>query len=222
MEKNDASLKGANVYDAVILAAGDYPTAPQALSVLENASFVCCCDSAAQEYIERSGRIPDAIVGDGDSLPPHFKRTYKSVYHEVAEQDYNDLTKATRFVLRCFPNASIAYLGTTGKREDHTLGNIFLMAFFMRNLGIVPTFITNFGTFHAAQGSQTFTVMPGQQVSIFNLSCHSLSSHGLKWEVYPFTELWQGTLNEATASTFSLEADGDYLVYIAHSFCSEA
>ena len=54
-------------FEAVVLAGGDYPTAPQPLAVLHNAPYVVCCDGAADRYIA-TGHVPDAIVGDGDSI----------------------------------------------------------------------------------------------------------------------------------------------------------
>ena len=47
--------------EAVILANGEYPTCPVPLTMLEEASFVACCDGAANEYISR-GHTPDVIV----------------------------------------------------------------------------------------------------------------------------------------------------------------
>jgi thiamine pyrophosphokinase len=40
-----------------------------------------------------------------------------------------------------------------------------------------------------------------------------MSSSGLRWQAYSFEMPWQGTLNEATGDVFTLQADGDYLVY---------
>lgn len=85
-------------FDAVILADGDYPTHPLPLKVLEEARFLVCCDKAGMEYIERTGKTPDAIVGDGDSLPEAFKHRYADIWHKVDEQDYNDLSKAARYM----------------------------------------------------------------------------------------------------------------------------
>ena len=87
--------------NVVILADGDFPTSPEPLKILSEASFVCCCDGAAEKLIA-FGRIPDAIVGDGDSLSPEFKAQYKDILHTESEQEYNDLTKATRFVVSHF------------------------------------------------------------------------------------------------------------------------
>ena len=50
-------------------------------------------------------------------------------------------------------------------------------------------------------------------MSIYNATCKELASEGLKWEAYPFQEMWQGTLNEALTTEFTIHADGDYLVY---------
>lgn len=205
-------------YDAVILAAGDYPTHPIALAALTAAPFLCCCDGAARAAIDH-GLMPHAIVGDGDSLPADLRQRHADIVHTVAEQEYNDLTKATRFVIQTLaPQGqasplSIAYLGCTGRREDHTLGNISLMAFYMREFHIRPTLYTNHGVLVPCQGTQTFRSFPGQQVSIFNLTATALASEGLKWGAYPYAEWWQGTLNESTGEGFTLRADGTFLVF---------
>lgn len=209
-------------HEAVILGDGDFPSSPEALAVLANAKYLCCCDNAGKRLIEQieegrglECRFPDAIVGDGDSLPEEFKKRYADIYHQIDEQEYNDLTKATRY---CISQGfrDICYLGCTGKREDHTLGNISLMAFYQRQFGIKPTMVSDYGIFTVHNGSSKIETFPRQQVSIFNLSCKTLTSQGLKWDAYPYHELWQGTLNEALADTVTFDADGEYIVYRTH------
>ena len=85
-------------FDAVVLAGGDYPTAPQPLEILNNAEYIVCCDGAADNYISL-GHIPDAIVGDGDSISPENREKYADRLHIVNEQESNDQTKAVRFLL---------------------------------------------------------------------------------------------------------------------------
>ena len=201
-------------YDAVILAAGDYPTHPVAQGILQHAPYIVCCDGAAQPLIHH-GHMPNAIVGDGDSLPAHIKEQYPHLIHTVKEQEYNDLTKSTKFVIRELGTSDIriAYLGCTGQREDHTLGNISLMAFYHREFHIRPVMYTDHGVFFPALGTQTFPCFPRQQVSIFRVSGSSLTSEGLKWDAYPYNELWQGTLNEALANSFTIHSDGEYIIY---------
>ncbi|GAB6982023.1 thiamine diphosphokinase [Prevotella dentasini] len=214
-----ASLLSEEKWEAVILAAGDFPNHPLSLRILRETKNLFVCDGALAGLLEL-GIEPAAVVGDGDSLSPELKRRYEPIYHQISEQEYNDLTKATLFARSHLsmnaPGHGVprfCYLGATGKREDHTLGNISLMLYYYRQLGIMPTMITDYGWFVPASGDTRFKTVPGQQVSIFNASCRQLSSEGLKWEAYPFGEFWQGTLNEAVGNEFAIHGDGDYMVY---------
>lgn len=196
---------------SLILANGDFPTHRIPLDALRNSDFLCCCDGAAQSAIAH-GLYPDAIIGDGDSLTPELKEKYKDIFQHVSEQDDNDLTKATRFCIsRGYTD--IVYVGATGKREDHAIGNIFLLPYYLEELGIRPLMLTDQGSFRPASGTQTFPSFPRQQVSIFNISCSEIRSEGLRWESYAYRQLWQGTLNEATEQQFTLHADGTYIVF---------
>ena len=172
-------------FDAVILADGAFPTAEEPLRLLREAPYVVCCDGAVRHWPQC-----DAIVGDGDSVPEEL-RSYC-------------LSKGMR---------RIVYLGATGLREDHTLGNISLMARYQQEFGVEPLLATDYGWLVVAEGERRFESFPGQQVSIFNLDCQSLASEGLRWQSYPYTQWWQGTLNEATGDTFLLRGDGRYMVY---------
>lgn len=198
-------------HSAVILANGEYPTHKIPLAILKHHGYLCCCDRAGMTAI-RNGVMPDAIVGDGDSLPQAFQQKYASIFHHVEEQDDNDLTKATKFMLsQGFKN--IIYLGATGLREDHTLANISLMAYYHQSLGIEPIMVTDYGYFSVNEGRQTIDSFPRQQISIFNINCTKLQSRGLRWAVSPFTQLWQGTLNEAAGDSFDIDGDGTYMIY---------
>ncbi|MGI6232034.1 MAG: thiamine diphosphokinase [Prevotella sp.] len=225
-------------FDHVILADGDYPSHPIALHLLTSATHLVCCDRAGMQAMEH-GLHPEAIVGDGDSIPENFRRAHAVLFHHEAEQDDNDLTKATRFILQHMESAAndhtpfheiapspssdvnmtntrpvICYLGATGKREDHTLGNISLMIHYYRNFGISPVMVTNYGWWVVGEDMARFETFEHQQVSILNVSCkNQLSSTGLRWPTRPFTALWQGTLNDASGSDVTLHGDGLYLVF---------
>ena len=198
-------------FDAVILADGEFPTADIPLQILREATFLCCCDGAAAKAIEQ-GFMPDAIVGDGDSLTPEFKTRYAAIIHLENEQDDNDLTKATRFCLeKGFQR--IAYLGTTGKREDHTIGNIFLLPRYVRDFGIIPEIYTDHGWFSVVNGTTELNTFPGQQVSLFNVTARKVEGEGFTWPPYTYNELWQGTLNEAKSDRILLKTDGIMIVF---------
>lgn len=198
--------------EAVILANGEYPTCPVPLTMLEEASFVACCDGAANEYISR-GHTPDVIVGDGDSLSTEYHKRFSPIIHQIPDQETNDQTKAVRYLQkRGFRR--IAIVGATGKREDHTLGNISLLLDYMRS-GMEVRTITDYGVFVPAKDTQTFAAHPGQQISIINFGAKGLKGEGLVYPLSDFTNWWQGTLNEATSNRFTIQCTGEYLVFLA-------
>lgn len=198
-----------NIPETVILADGEYPASPLALALLEACPFVVCCDGAANHYIH-TGRIPAAIVGDGDSLLPEIKEQYAGLIHREAEQETNDLSKAFRFCIS-HHRKNILIMGATGKREDHTLGNISLLTDYMESARV--EMLTDHGIFTPIKEDSEFQSYPGQQVSIFNMGCTELSAKGLVYPLSVFTNWWQGTLNEASTESFTLSTRGKILVF---------
>lgn len=200
--------------DAVILANGDFPSNETPLCVLKKSKFLCCCDGAARRCIE-NGFMPDAIVGDGDSLPHDLKERYADILHIIREQEDNDLTKATRFCMaQGFKN--IAYLGATGRREDHTLGNISLLVRYMEDFHLNPIMLTDYGYFIPVSGTCELVTFTRQQVSVFNFTCNKIKNSGLRWNTYPYRSWWQGTLNEATGNRVVFETDGNIITFLTY------
>ena len=200
-----------NMFDAVIVAGGEFPTASQPLEVLQSAPYVVCCDGAADSYIA-TGRVPDAIVGDGDSISAANREKYAHLLHVISEQETNDQTKSVRFLQEKGKN-SIAIIGATGKREDHTIGNISLLIEYARAGCNVRSF-TDHGVFIPCNGTTTHKCRKGQQVSIFSITAKELSAEGLLYPIYDFDNWWQGTLNECTGDEFTINAKGEYLLFI--------
>ena len=89
-----------------------------------------CCDGGADAYIERGG-TPDAIVGDGDSLSEENRRRFASLIPHSPDKESNDQTTAVEY-LTSLGYTNIAIVAATGKREDHTLGNIALRTEYMQ------------------------------------------------------------------------------------------
>lgn len=202
-------------FDVVVLASGDYPQHAVPTQILQQASRIVCCDSAIELLHPSLYNKVEAVVGDGDSMSDAAKLQFHDVLHVEHEQEDNDLTKATRYCVSQHYNR-IAYLGATGKREDHTLGNISLLPRYFQTYGVQPVMVTDYGTFVPCHGDCTFESFAKQQVSIFNFSCRRIESEGLRWQSYAYQSWWQGTLNESLADAFSLYADGHYLVYRTH------
>ena len=199
------------IFDAVIVAGGEFPTATQPLEILQSAPFVVCCDGAADRYIA-TGRVPDAIVGDGDSIGATNREKFAHLLHIVTEQESNDQTKAVRYLMEK-GKRRIAIVGATGRREDHTIGNISLLIEYAHAGCDVCTF-TDYGVFIPCNGTTTHKCRKGQQVSIFSITAKELSAEGLLYPIYDFNNWWQGTLNECTGDEFTIKATGCYLLFI--------
>lgn len=209
MEKNKSGIYPA-IPEAVVVGNGEFPSHPFPLSVLDQAPCVVCCDGGANALVE-SGRLPDWIVGDGDSLSEENRIRFQDRIHRIPDQETNDQTKAVSF-LASQGIRWIAILGATGKREDHTLGNISLLMEYQQ-MGLEVVMLTDYGFFTPAADTQTFAGFPHQQVSVFNFDAVQLRSEGLKYPIYDFRYWWQGTLNEVEGESFRIMAKGHYLVY---------
>ena len=207
---------------AVILAAGEFPKKPYPLYLLDSADVIVCCDGAAATFRRHFGdaRLPDAVIGDLDSISPSIRRHYADRIVQIEEQDDNDLTKALGYLTEHETGLEeITILGATGKREDHTIGNISLLADFAQKIPDIEM-VTDHGVFTVALRSGTFPSTPGEQISLFAVDPDTrVSSSGLK---YPLNDLplerWrQATLNEAIADRFTLTFTGDrrLLIYRA-------
>ena len=200
-----------NMFDAVIIAGGEYPTAALPLEIIKNTPYVVCCDGAADAFIA-TGAIPNAIVGDGDSISTVNREKFARLMHVITEQESNDQTKAVRFLMER-GKRRIAIVGATGKREDHTIGNISLLIEYARAGCNVCSF-TDHGVFIPCNGTTTHKCRKGQQVSIFSITAKDMSAEGLLYPIYDFTNWWQGTLNECTSEVFTINANGEYLLFI--------
>ena len=200
--------------EAVILANGDYPSAPLPLQILEEAPFVVCCDGGANEYIAK-GHLPDIIIGDGDSLSEENRLKHASLLYHNPDQETNDQTKAVQYLLTQ-GKRNIAIVGATGKREDHTIGNVSLLMEYMR-MGANVRSYTDYGVFIPCKDTCIFKCKEGQAVSIFNFTAKELKSEGLAYPIYDFTSWWQGTLNQCSASTFTIQGKGEYLLFINYT-----
>ena len=142
-----------------ILANGDYPTHIIPLQALNEAEVIVCCDSAVATMMEQgysprpSQRVQ--VVGDGDSLTPELRKLVPYPIFNESEQDYNDLSKAFRWIMNNIEGlVDISIIGATGKREDHTIGNISLLMDYHERLqqerkGSSVRIVSDYGTFHA-------------------------------------------------------------------------
>lgn len=196
----------------VILCNGAFPTEPYPLYLLDSADGVVCCDGALEKLLAYNPSArPVTVVGDMDSLPAHLQERFSPLVVKVEEQDFNDQTKAMRYVLEHFPEATdITILGATGLREDHTIGNLGLLMEYTRmfNLGERRvSAVSDYGTAFAITDSCDLHLGEGRRISIFSAdNSLRISSTGLQWPLdgVVFDAWWKATLNRTTEPIVSL------------------
>jgi len=199
----------------VVLAAGDFPRkGGLAWRLLASATRVVACDSAANAYRRRFRKWPTVIIGDLDSLKP--SRPSSSIPHSSflisdPNQDTNDLEKAVSYCAKRGWRSPVI-VGATGKREDHTLGNVF------RALEHGLEIVTDHGRFLPLCGKRTLRLKKGTPVSIFAPDPKTrMTSKGLEWPLddVKFRNLYCATLNRASAATVTLTATKPVYVFAA-------
>ena len=205
----------------VILANGEFPKkGGVAWRLIAAAKRVVCCDGAADAYRRRFRRWPDVIIGDFDSIVPSAssttgvdtgwlssasrrgRRRYGVMVVRVPDQETNDLEKAMAYCAKQGWKTPVI-VGATGKREDHTIGNVF------RALDYGCEIVTDAGRFVPFCGKRSFKVAKGAAVSIFAPDPKTrMTSKGLAWplDAVRFKNLYCATLNRTTASRVVLTA----------------
>ena len=157
---------------------------------------------------------PHYILGDLDSIDDNLKNKYRDRIIELPGQDENDLRKA---IVWTESNGAkkAAILGATGKRDDHTLANIFTLLQYPSQLEM--TIYTDHGIFSVAEDKKTFDSFTGQQISLFATDKSiEVTSNNLKYNMINkvLTTLYCGSLNESLNDSFTLTlSHGKILVY---------
>ncbi len=203
--------------ETVVLANGKFPDHPVPLGYLLNAKRIICCDGAADSLVD-FGLEPFAIVGDCDSVNKKIADKYQDRLFRDNDQETNDLTKAVNWCTgRGYKN--IVILGATGKREDHTLGNISLLVEYAKIITV--KMVTDAGTFIPILESNKIETQKGQQVSVFSIDTDTeITSSGLKYKLVnkKLSNWWTATLNESEGDNFTLEFNtGPLIVFL--KFC---
>lgn len=111
----------------VIMANGDYGDTENYRWLVEEADVILCADGGAN-YAYEMGVVPAHIVGDMDSILPSVRDYFEE--HKVPLKKYprrKDFTD-TQLILDMAEElgaSEIIFIGSLGKRLDHTLSNLY-------------------------------------------------------------------------------------------------
>jgi thiamine pyrophosphokinase len=200
-------------HPVIILANGNFPSHEVPLGKLQDANTIICCDGSANILVKNKME-PQYILGDMDSIDDTLKNKYRDRIIDLPGQDENDLRKAIVWAEKNgAEKASI--LGATGKRDDHSLANIFTLLQYPSQLEMI--IYTDHGIFSVAENEKTFDSFTGQQISLFATDQSiEVTSNNLKYNMINnvLTSLYCGSLNESINDSFTLTlSHGQILVY---------
>ena len=204
----------------VIICDGRFPKSEYPRYLIRTADHIICCDGALKKYLRNcisifgEERLPDAVVGDMDSLSESMKEKYRDIIIKIDEQEHNDQTKAFCWTLENLKDIGTIYImGATGEREDHTIGNISLLMEYARTydlegMGINVEMISDHSTIFAVTDTFEMECGEGRKVSLFSPdNSLRIRSEGLEWPTddVVFDNWWKATLNRASQDTVRLE-----------------
>ncbi len=114
---------------AAIIAHGQVDSIDIVKNECASADYVLCADGGA-EYAYRADVVPNYLIGDFDSIDEeilkHFSAKDSKIIRYPKEKDFTDAELCIIKAIEIGCN-EICLLGMTGKRIDHTLGNIGLL-----------------------------------------------------------------------------------------------
>ena len=201
----------------VLIANGEFPTHSKALKIFNNSEYIICCDGAANSLKEKD-KSPDIIIGDLDSINSELLCLENTKFIHIENQNDNDLRKALKWISENMKIEKLSIIGSTGLREDHTIGNI--ATFLYKTYDFEIEFPTNTGCFYVINQSRTFETFIGQYISLFCISDNQkVTTTGLKYELEnnPIN-LYSGTLNIAQKKqiTINLKLNIPVLLYLCY------
>ena len=198
----------------VILANGSFPTHHIPIEQLKAAGTVIWTDGAAN-YLSNLNLIPHVIIGDMDSINPKYQ--FKGIKIHDNNTENSDLEKALDWVQVNDIN-DVIILGATGKREDMTLANMYILFNYFEKVAI--KLITDHYTITCHKGQKSFKSFPGENVSLFTIDLKTIvSTTALKYQLNnsSISPPQKGISNQSLGSTFSVECSGPILVFRGHS-----
>ena len=163
---------------ALVLCNGEPPSKTLLKYFWERSDFRICADGGANTALQY-GFIPDAIIGDLDSLDPSFKDHNLNII-PISIVDTNDADKA---ICYCLENGitHVDMLGATGLRSSQFLANIEVLYKYSKQLQIVIW--NEIERIEVIHGRWQIPAKVNDIISLFPLFCplQNLKSGGLKF-----------------------------------------
>ncbi len=200
----------------VLIANGDFPYHNKPIEALNKADVIICCDGASTNAIKH-GYKPDCVVGDLDSINNDLIKSNGIKLVNLPKQNENDLRKTLMWINEQGGQA-VDIVGATGKRDDHTIANIFSICQLRIELNM--KIITDYGEFIPLFNEMVLKTYQKQAISFFVTSKKTkITARNLEYPLNKaqFTNLYEGSLNIATENKLEVTVEnGNALIFLEH------
>ncbi len=177
---------------------------------LKLAPILVAADGGADTALAQ-GRLPDAVIGDFDSLSEHARATIPADrQHPISEQDSTDFDKC----LRTISAPMILGVGFLGPRLDHQLATLNAL---VRRADLRCILLGAEEIAFVCPRSLALSPPLGTRVSLFPMGDVAATSEGLK---YPLEGIdfapdgLIGTSNETSAATVEIRVSAARMIAI--------
>jgi thiamine pyrophosphokinase len=198
---------------ALIIANGEPPRKQLLQSLSKEADVVVCADGGTNTAL-KFGIRPDAIVGDLDSVHAEALVKFQRVpTYEDTDDETTDLEKAISWAVKQKYD-HITVVGASGKRLDHTVGNLGVLPKFYPDA--LVRFVDDLGEMMYVGRELTIEAKRGDVVSLIPLNrCEGVTTSGLRYGLEGETlELGvrEGTSNVVLASPVTIKVKKGHLL----------
>ena len=195
--------------EPVLLVGGAIGDNQQLHGLLEEVKTVVAADSGA-DWLMALGRVPDAVIGDLDSISPGTRSTVpQDRLHHIAEQESTDFDKA----LRSIDAPLVIGTGFLGGRVDHLMAAMTVLA---RRPDRKVILLGAEDVLCHLPPTLSLDLEENTRVSLYPMQTVAGSSSGLHWPIdglamSPSARV--GTSNRATGPvTLSMDGPGMLLI----------
>lgn len=199
--------------NALIIANGEPLQKRRLVLLAKQSGAVICADGGANTAL-KMGITPDVIVGDLDSVHAEALVKFRRVpIYEDRNDQTTDLEKAISWAIQSnFDHITV--VGASGKRLDHTVGNLGVLRKFYPDA--IITLVDDSGELCYVGREYSFEAEKGDVVSLIPLNrCEGVSTDGLK---YPLDRedlelgVREGTSNVVVSSPVSIKVKKGHLL----------
>ena len=200
--------------DPVVLVGGA-ELGPQDINIFQTRNAIFVGVDGGADHLWAAGIVPQAVIGDLDSLSDAARSAFSKLLYKVSEQDTVDFEKALTRV-----DAPIVYaIGFWGGRVDHSLAVLNVLA---RHADRVVILVGPSDASRViADKSVTYALPVGTRLSLMPMGACNVTTTGLEWDLAAAQlapDAAGSPSNAVAAPRVQVQTDGPLLVTVPLNF----